>query len=201
MALLYSFQNHAVFDILCQTYFTSHNTLWDPAMSQMIRFHLFNVESYSIVYMPHFFFFFLLWAILNSSTVFLCPFIYASGCAGAALLLRWLSLPCVGFSRRGDFSRCRAPAPGPSLLLVGRRPSCSVVCGNLPDQGSWPRRLHWQEDALPPSHRGALQHLRYSLSCWWIPRWLRVLATVNTPAVKVGGACIFLNSCFCFLQK
>ena len=29
---------------------------------------------------------------------------------------------------------------------------------------------------------------------------VRVLATVNTPAVKVGGACIFLNTCFCFLQ-
>ena len=109
----------------------------DPAMSQMIRFHLFNVESYFIVYVPHFFFFFfLLWAILNSFTVFLCPFIYASGCAGAALLLRRLSLPCMGFSRRGDFSRCRAPAPGPNLFLVGRGPSCSVACGILLDQGS-----------------------------------------------------------------
>ena len=145
-----------------------------------------------------FFFFFLLWAILNSFTVFLCPFIYASGCAGAALLLRRLSLPCMGFSRRGDFSRCRAPAPGPNLFLVGRGPSCSVACGILLDQGSWPRHLHWQEDALPPSHRGALRHLRYSLSCWWHPRWCPCLGYCQYACSEGRGCMYFFEHVFLF---
>ena len=33
--------------------------------------------------------------------------------------------------------------------------SCSAACGILPDQGSNPRRLHWQADSQPLRHQGS----------------------------------------------
>ena len=41
------------------------------------------------------------------------------------------------------------------LSNCGSRPSCSVACGILPDQGSNPRPLHWQADSQPLRHQGS----------------------------------------------
>ena len=66
----------------------------------------------------------------------------------------------VWASHCGGLSRCRARALGAEAsVVVARRsqsagsavvahqPSCSAACGILPDQGSNPHPLHWQEDS------------------------------------------------------
>ena len=60
-------------------------------------------------------------------------------------------------------SRCGAQAPdaqAQQLWLTGSAavahgPSRSAACGNLPDQGSNPCRLHWQADPQPLRHQGS----------------------------------------------
>lgn len=138
-------------------------------MSQMLILHLFDAESYSIAYVPLFSF---------SFTAFLCPFLSVSGCAGAVLLLR----------KHGGLSRCRAAAPGPSLLPAALEPGCSVARGILPDQGSWPCHPRWQEDALPPSHQGGPTTSSLLLLLMGT-EVASVLATINSAAVEVG--CVY----------
>ena len=41
------------------------------------------------------------------------------------------------------------------LIVVVRRVSCSVACGNYPDPGSKPCLLNWQVDSSPLSHQGS----------------------------------------------
>ena len=38
---------------------------------------------------------------------------------------------------------------------MAHRPSCSMVCGIFPDQGSNPCPLHWQADSQPLCHKGS----------------------------------------------
>ena len=63
-------------------------------------------------------------------------------------------------------SRCVGPSSRPLLLrstgsrragsvIVAHRPSCSMACGILPDQGSNPCPLHWQADSQPLRHQGS----------------------------------------------
>ena len=40
---------------------------------------------------------------------------------------------------------------------MAQEPSCSAVCGILPDQGSNPCPLHWQVDSQPLRHQGSPQ--------------------------------------------
>ena len=40
-------------------------------------------------------------------------------------------------------------------VIVAHKPSCSAACGILPDQGSNPCPLHWQEDSQPLHHQGS----------------------------------------------
>ena len=79
--------------------------------------------------------------------------------------MRGLSL--VVASRRHSSSRCAGLSLSRPLLLwstgsrragsviVAHGPSCSVVCGILPDQGSNPCPLHWQADSQPLHHQGS----------------------------------------------
>ena len=65
----------------------------------------------------------------------------SSRCAG--LSLSWpLLLRSTGFRRAGS-------------VVVAHRPSCSVACGILSDQGSNPSPLHWQADSQPLRHQGS----------------------------------------------
>ena len=64
-------------------------------------------------------------------------------------------------------SRCAGLSPSRPLPLestssrragsvaVAHGPSCSVVCGIFPDQGSNPCPLHWQADSQPLRHQGS----------------------------------------------
>ena len=65
----------------------------------------------------------------------------SSQCAGLSL-----SQPLL---LRSTGSRCAGSA------TVAHRPSCSVACGILPDQGSNPCPLHWQADSQPLRHQGS----------------------------------------------
>ena len=61
----------------------------------------------------------------------------------------------------GGLSRCRAWVCGLQLfwpvgsVVVACRLSCPAACGIVPDQGSNPWLLNWQEDSLPLSHQGS----------------------------------------------
>ena len=65
----------------------------------------------------------------------------SSWCAGLSLS-RPLLLRSTGSRRAGS-------------VVVAHRPSCSVACGILPDQGSNPCPLHWQADSQPLRHQGS----------------------------------------------
>ena len=65
----------------------------------------------------------------------------SSRCAGLPLS-RPLPLRGTGSRRAGS-------------VIVAHGPSCSVACGILPDQGSNPCPLHWQEDSQPLRHQGS----------------------------------------------
>ena len=41
-------------------------------------------------------------------------------------------------------------------IVTACRPSCSMVCGIFPDQGSNSGLWYWQADSLPLSHQGSL---------------------------------------------
>ena len=45
-------------------------------------------------------------------------------------------------------------------VVVAHGPSCSAVCGILPDQDSNPCPLHWQADSQPLRHQGS-PHLEF----------------------------------------
>ena len=65
----------------------------------------------------------------------------SSWCAG--LSLSWpLLLRSTGSRRAGS-------------AIVAHGPSCSTVCGILPDQGSNPCPLRWQADSQPLRHQGS----------------------------------------------
>ena len=65
----------------------------------------------------------------------------SSRCAGLSLS-RPLLLRSAGFRRTGS-------------VIVAHRPSCSMACGILPDQGPNPRPLHRQADSQPLHHQGS----------------------------------------------
>ena len=65
----------------------------------------------------------------------------SSRCAGLSL-----SRPLLLWSTG---SRCAGS------VVVAHGPSCSVVCGTFPDQGSNPCPLHWQADSQPLRHQGS----------------------------------------------
>ena len=50
---------------------------------------------------------------------------------------------------RSTGSRCAGS------VIVAHGPSCSVACGNFPDQCSNPCPLHWQADSQPLRHQGS----------------------------------------------
>ena len=68
----------------------------------------------------------------------------SSRCAGLSLS-QPLPLRNTGSRRAGS-------------AIVAHGASCSVACGILPDQGSNPRRLHWQADSQPLRHQGSPPH-------------------------------------------
>ena len=65
----------------------------------------------------------------------------SSRCAGLSLS-RPLLLQSTGSRHAGS-------------VVVAHGLSCSAACGILPDQGSNPRRLHWQADSQPLRHQGS----------------------------------------------
>ena len=65
----------------------------------------------------------------------------SSRCAGLSLS-RPLLLRSTGSRRAGS-------------VVVAHRPSCSVACGTLPDQGWNPCPLHRQADSQPLRHQGS----------------------------------------------
>ena len=73
----------------------------------------------------------------------------SSQCAGLSLS-RPLLLRSTGSRRAGS-------------VVVAHGPSCSAACGILPDQGSNPCPLHWQEDSQPLRHQGSPRLVRFCL--------------------------------------
>ena len=65
----------------------------------------------------------------------------SSRCAGLSLS-RPLLLQSTGSRRAGS-------------VIVAHGPSCFAACGILPDQGSNPCPLHWQEASQPLHHQGS----------------------------------------------
>ena len=116
-------------------------------------------QSHSFPGWPCFFFFFFL-----NIYLFIYLFIYLWLC-WVFVSVRGLSLVvasgghsssrCAGLSLswplllRSTGSRCAGS------VIVAHRPSCSVACGILPDQGSNPCPLHWQADSQPLRHQGS----------------------------------------------
>ena len=75
----------------------------------------------------------------------------SSRCAGLSLS-RPLLLWSTGSRRAGS-------------VVVAHGPSCSTVCGILPDQGSNPCPLHWQADSQPLRHQGSPIIMILKLKC------------------------------------
>ena len=86
----------------------------------------------------------------------------------AVLGLRFCVRVFSSCGKRGhSSSRCAGlPLSQPLLLrstdsrragsvIVAHGPSCSAVCGILPDQGLNPCPLHWQADSQPLRHQGS----------------------------------------------
>ena len=69
----------------------------------------------------------------------------SSRCAGLSLS-RPLLLRSTGSRRAGS-------------AIVAHRPSCSVACGIVPDQGSNPCPLHQQADSQPLRHQGSPMYI------------------------------------------
>ena len=87
-----------------------------------------------------------------------------SWCAGFSLwqplLLRSTGSRCAGFSSCGSKALERRLQNAGSAAMA-HRPSCSVACGILPDQGSNLCFLHWQVDSQPLRHQGREAPLGY----------------------------------------
>ena len=105
--------------------------------------------------------------------IYLFLFIYLFWLCWVFISVRGLSLVAVS----GGHSSLRCTdlsLPWPLLLrstgsrragsvVVAHGPSCSVVCGIFPDQGSNPCPLHWQADSQPLRHLGSPQFSFFNL--------------------------------------
>ena len=60
--------------------------------------------------------------------------------------------------------RCGSWALEHRSVVVARGPSCSAACGSLPDQGSNPRLLRWQQVLNLGATREALGGLDFAAS-------------------------------------
>ena len=62
---------------------------------------------------------------------------------------------CVGLSLSQPLFLRSTGSRRTGSAVAAHRPSCSVACGILPDQGSNPCPLHWQADSQPLCHQGS----------------------------------------------
>ena len=65
------------------------------------------------------------------------------------------SLQCVGLSLSWPLLLRSTGSRRAGSVVVAHRPSCSVACGIVPDQGLNPCPLHWQADSQPLRHQGS----------------------------------------------
>ena len=65
------------------------------------------------------------------------------------------SLQCAGLSLSQPLLLRSTGSRRSGSVVVAHGPSCSVACGNFPDQGSNPCPLHWQADSQPLRHQGS----------------------------------------------
>ena len=62
---------------------------------------------------------------------------------------------CMGLSLSRPLLSRSTGSRRAGSVVVAHRPSCSVACGILPDQGSNLCPLHWQADSQPLRHQGS----------------------------------------------
>ena len=127
-----------------------------------IQFSFSNSGSYSIV----------LKFLFNTVFIYISPYQFVPNYLSLFFWLCWVfvsvrGLSLVAASRGHSSSRCAGLSLSRPLLLrstgsrcagsavVAHGPSCSAACGILPDQGSNPCPLHWQEDSQPLRHQGS----------------------------------------------
>ena len=113
-----------------------------PLLQHIFCFVLLFCFFFSSAYL--FIYFWLCWVFVSVRGLSL---VVASGghpssrCTGLSLSLPLL-LRSTGSRRAGS-------------VVVAHGPGCSVACGILPDQGSYPCPLHWQADSQPLHHQGS----------------------------------------------
>ena len=82
-------------------------------------------------------------------------FVSVRGLSLVAASGRHSSLRCAGLSLSRPLLLRSTGSRRAGSVAVAHRPSCSMACGILPDQGSNPCPLHWQADSQPLHHQGS----------------------------------------------